>query len=219
MVLLYGPLLNQMEITTKTIIFAVITVILIAAILGGIFYLLKNAKQLNVNNKTDLLSKLQTVSSSPTPAIPTEQIPSSQNLTQQSVTPTENIKVYQGQNFVLRYPGTWGIVTCNNSQNIEFDPYNKNDLKNYSCDTALKPITILVSKQPVSCFGENIKIGNLAVIRSKTETANWMKNRWCINKNGMSLDITNRVTPNGIRGTGKDDFSKQIEQIINTTSI
>lgn len=215
MVLLYGPLYSQMGITTRTIIFAVITVILIAAILGGIFYLLKNAKQLNINNKVDLLSKLQIISSSPTPTV--SSLP--QNLDQQPVVSPEDTKIYQGRNVVLRYPLNWGIVTCNNSQNIELDPYNKSDLKNYSCDEALKPITIIVSKKPVSCPGENVSIGSITVTRSKIETANWTKNRWCINKNGMSLDITNRVTPTGIKGTGKDDFSKQIEQIISTTQI
>lgn len=198
-----------MELTTKTIIFVVISVILIAAILGGIFYLLKNAKQLNINNKVDPLSKLQTISPSPTPTIPIVQ----------PVVFTEDTKLYQSQDFVLRYPKNWGIVTCNNSQNIEFDPYNKSDLRNYLCDSAFKPITIIVSKQSVSCSGENVPIGNTTVIRSKTETANWTKNRWCINKNGTSLDITNRIAPTGIRGTGKDDFSKQIEQIIGTASI
>lgn len=211
MVLLYGPLYSQMGITTRTIIFAVITVILIAAILGGIFYLLKNAKQLNINNKVDLLSKLQIISSSPTPTV--------QNSAQPPVVSTEDTKIYQGRDVVLRYPLNWGIVTCNNSQNIELDPYNKSDLKNYSCDEALKPITIIVSKQPVSCPGENVPIGSITVTRSKIETANWTKNRWCINKNGMSLDITNRVAPTGRKGTGKDDFSKQIEQIISTTQI
>lgn len=200
-----------MEITTKTIIFVVITIILIATILGGIFYLFKNAKNLNVNNTIGPLSKLPIVSSSPTPI--------QQNPASQPVVSTENTKVFKGQMFTLRYPGSWGIVTCNNSQNIEFDPYNKTDLKNYSCDRAFKPITILVSKQLVSCPGETVKLGNTVVIRSKTETANWTKNHWCINKNGMSLDITNRIAPTGIMGTGKDDFSKQIEQIITTASI
>ncbi len=201
-----------MEITTKTIIFAVVSILLIAAILGGIFYLLKNAKQLNIGKDIGSLSKLQIISSSPTPTI--SSLP--QNLDQQSVVSSEDTKSYQGRNFVFHYPKNWGIVTCNDTQNIEFDPYNKNDLKNFACDVAIKPITIIVGKEPFVCPGENLKIGNSNVVVSKTETANWVKNRWCVNKDGVNLDITNRVAPTGLQGTGKDDFSKQIEQIINS---
>lgn len=203
---------SQMEITPKTIIFAVVSVILIAAILGGVFYLLKNSKQLSFsnNNKETPLSKLQVVGSGPTPQTLGE------NITPSPTLPAGNTKTYQGQNFALRYPGNWGIVTCNNSLNIEFDPYSSSDLKNYACDRAIKPITIVVSKGPLNCPGENLKIGNSNVVKSKTDTANWVKNRWCVSKGGVNLDITNRVAPTGITGTGKDDFSKQIEQIISS---
>lgn len=207
-----------MEITAKTIIFAVVSVILVAAILGGIFYLLKNSKQLNFNSKEASLSKLQVVGASPTPQTLGENIlPSPTPSLAVSPTPAvTNTKTYQGQNFILHYPTNWGILTCSGSANIELDPYNSNDLKNYSCDRAIKPITIIVSSQPLSCLGENLKIGSSNVVKSKTDTANWVKNRWCVSKGGVNLDITNRVAPSGITGTSRDDFSKQIEQIISS---
>lgn len=198
-----------MEITTKTIVFTIISVILIAAILGGVFYLLKNSKQLNFSSKEASVVNLPVIqgSSTPTP----ENINPSQS---QATVVIQNTKTYQGQNFVLKYPASWGILTCSNSKNIEFDPYNKADLINYPCDSAIKPITVLVSNQPAVCPGDIVKIGNNTVTKSKTETANWLKNRWCLNKNNVYLDITNRIAPTGIKGTSKDDFSKQIEQII-----
>lgn len=204
-----------MEITTKTIIFAFISVILIAAILGGVFYLLKNSKQLNFNsNKTASISSLPVIQATPTPTPGSANLTQTQNQNQTSTVNTQSTKTYQGQNFILKYPADWGILTCSNSKNIEFDPYNKNDLINYSCDSAIKPITILVSSQPISCPGDVVKIGENSATKSITQTANWIKNRWCVNKNGVNLDIINRVAPTGIAGTGKDDFSKQIEQII-----
>lgn len=202
-----------MEITTKTIIFAIISIILIAAILGGVFYLLKNSKQIiSTDKNSNPLSRLETVTNSPTPTPSISKNPTLPVTNNQIVAPVST-KVYQGGNFTINYPQKWGIVTCNNSQNFELDPYNSTDLKNYSCDRAIKPITILVSNSALNCSGDTVKIGNSTVIKSKTVTANWLKNRWCVNKNGVSLDITNRVAPSGT-GTGKDDFSSQIEQII-----
>lgn len=199
-----------MEITTKTIIFAIISVILIAAILGGVFYLLKNSKQFNLGNKQASISGLPVIQLSPTPTAGMGSV--AQNQATLPVVP--GTKTYQGQGFVLKYPDSWGILTCSDSRNIEFDPYNKSDLINYSCNSAIKPITVLVSSQPVVCPGDIIKIGNNNVAKSKTETANWTTNRWCLSKDGISLDITNRIAPSGITGTGKDDFSKQIELMI-----
>lgn len=204
-----------MEITSKTIITAVVCVVLIAVILSGIFYLLKNSKQIipSADKNSNPLAKLGVVTNSPTPTSVSNNAPLPVINNQ---TTAINAKTYQGSNFVINYPQKWGIVTCNNSQNLELDPYNSNDLKNYTCDRAIKPITILVSNSALSCPGETVKIGNNMVTKSKTETANWLKNRWCVNKNGVSFDITNRINSQGILGTGKDDFSSEIEKIINS---
>ncbi|MDD2822646.1 MAG: hypothetical protein PHQ59_01060 [Candidatus Daviesbacteria bacterium] len=205
-----------MEITKKTIIIAVVSVIIVAVILSGVFYLLKNSKQIVSGSKnTNPLARLGVITSntSPTPTSTAQNnsLPVTNNQTNQGST---NTKTYQGINFTFQYPQKWGILTCSDSQNLELDPYNSNDLRNYSCDRAIKPITIIVSNSALSCAGETVKIGNNTVIRSKTETANWLKNRWCINKNGLSFDVTNRVNGQGITGTGKDDFSSDIETII-----
>lgn len=204
-----------MEITTKTIVFTIISVILVAAILGGVFYLLKNSKQFNFGNKEASISGLPVIQLSPTPTAGISSVTQNQAVLPVASVSVNGIKTYQGQDFILRYPDNWGILTCNDSKNIEFDPYNKSDLINYSCDRAIKPITVLASSQPVNCPGNVVKIGGNSVTKSITQTANWMTNRWCLNKNGVSLDITNRVAPTGITATGKDNFSKQIEQIIN----
>lgn len=203
-----------MEITSKTIIFTIISVILVAAILGGVFYLLKNSKQLNFGNKQASISGLPVIQLSPTPTAGAGSV--AQNQTTLPITPASGTKTYQGQDFILKYPDNWGILTCSDSRNIEFDPYNKNDLINYPCDSAIKPITVLVNNQQSICPGEVVKIGNNNATKSKTETAYWTTSRWCLSKNGVSLDITNRVAPTGITGTGKDDFSKQIEQIVSS---
>ncbi|MFA5932696.1 MAG: hypothetical protein WCV81_00350 [Microgenomates group bacterium] len=206
-----------MEITTRTIILAVVSVVIIALILSGVFYLLRSSKQLaNTNKNTgNPLEKLGVITASPTPTSvqsgQTSGVTSSNN---QPSTVAVNIKTYQGSNFTIKYPQNWGILTCSDSKNIELDPYNSNDLINYACDRAIKPITIIVGDGSLSCPGEAVKIGNNTVVRSKTETANWFKNRWCINKNGMSFDITNRINSKGIVGTGKDDFSSEIEKTI-----
>lgn len=206
-----------MEITGKTIILAVVSVIIIALILSGVFYLLKNSKQIIPSNKnSNPLGRLDVITASPTEA------PSaagngivSPAINNQPVTNT-GLKTYQGSNFIIKYPQKWGILTCNNSQNFEFDPYDSKDLNNFACDRAIKPVTILVSKEVLNCQGETVKIGTNQVIKSKTETAYWMKNRWCFFKNGLNFDITNRVAGTGITGTGKDDFSSEIEKIINS---
>lgn len=202
----YRPLIN-MEITGKTILFAIISVLIIAIILSGIFYLMKSSKQIipTGNKNPDPLARLGVITNNPQQPV----------VSTQAVAAT-NTKTYQGRNFTINYPQKWGILTCSDSDNIEFDPYSGSDLKNYACDRAIKPITVLVSSTALSCPGESIKIGNNTVIKSRTETAYWLKNRWCLNKSGLSFDITNRVNQSGIVGTGKDDFSSEIEKIINS---
>lgn len=204
-----------MEITSRTIILAVISVILIAVILSGVFYLLKNSKQIiSTNKNSNPLARLGVITNNPTPT--STPIPTPTVANNQVSAALVNTKIYQGRNVTFKYPQKWGILTCNNSQNLELDPYNSTDFKNYACDRSIKPITIIVSNSVLSCLGETVKIGNNAVIKQITETANWLKNRWCVNKNGVSLDITNRVNPTGITGTGKDNFSPEIEKIISS---
>lgn len=208
--ILYRPL--PMEITSKTIIMAIVSVVIIALILSGIFYLLKNSKQLVGSKNSNPLEKLGVVTANPSPTSSEENgLPITGN---QTAVTSVDTKTYKGENFVLKYPQNWGILTCSDSKNIELDPYHSEDQLNYFCDRAIKPITILVSSNALDCSGETVQIGNNSVIRSKTETAYWFKNRWCINKNGVSFDITNRINSQSITGTGKDDFSSEIEKII-----
>lgn len=203
-----------MDQRNKVIILGGVGLLILAVVLVSLFYFLKFSKNgitqsINIPNS---LSRLPSAVITPSAASPVSPTITSTN----SNVPvaSSNVKTFQGQSFSLNYPNGWGILTCGNSQSIELDPYNSADFKNYTCDQAIKPITIIVSNGALSCFGDTVKIGNSTVVKSKTETANWLKNRWCINKNGISFDITNRINSAGITGTGKDDFSQEVEKII-----
>ncbi len=214
-----------MDQRNKVIILGTVGFLILAIVLVSLFYFLKFSKSGNIQsvNIPNSLAKLPSVAV--TPFDSSGPWPSTTNTVSPTTTSTttnvpaipvngSNVKTFQGQGFSLSYPNGWGILTCGNSKNIELDPYNNADLKNYACDQAIKPITVIINNGSLSCSGDTVKIGNNTVIKSKTETANWLKNRWCVNKNGMSFDITNRINSAGITGTGKDDFSKEVEKII-----
>lgn len=148
---------------------------------------------------------LPTLVLSPTPTVSGQ---SGSNL------PSNNQKTYTGQGFIISYPDSWGLLTCSNSQNIEFDPENLTDVKNIICDSAVKPVTILVSAQRFSCRGELATLGNYQVVRSKNILGNDINYEWCFSAANMNFDITERVSPTGSRATSKKDFSIQVEELI-----
>ena len=128
-------------------------------------------------------------------------------------------KSYKGVGFELAYPNNWGLLTCNNSVNFEFDPEKSQDMLKVNCDRAVKPITVLVSDN-LSCQGDNIKLGNNSVVRivegTKGAEADY---RWCvINPNGVDLDITQRVSNSGRPSSSRQDFAVQIEQVISSVN-
>lgn len=136
-----------------------------------------------------------------------------------SVTPTPSsnslvpaagalLKTYSGSGFSLRYPSKWGVLTCSNSQNFEFDPISGTDIKGVVCDRALKPVTVLVVNGNPTCPA-----------RSVTGASGEINYRWCAPlNNNLFLDITHRVSQLGGRATSVNDYSTQIEQIIKTIS-
>lgn len=127
-------------------------------------------------------------------------------------------RAYSGEGWGLRYPANWGLLKCNNSQNIEFDPDNAVDQIGVACDFAVKPITVLVSSRPLTCQGDVVSLGNNSVVKSKIIKPDGDINyRWCVSgANSISLDITHRVSGNGSRATSKQDYSTNLEQILTT---
>lgn len=196
-----------MEDRTRTIIIGAVVLLILAAVFGTVFYLGRTAKnQGSTPTGVPQISRTPAISVSPTPTGGVAALPGTKTLA--------------AVGFVLHYPSSWGILTCNNSQNVEFDPINGTDSKSVVCDVAVKPVTVLVSQNRLSCTGETVKLGNYQVQRSKNTAASGDINyRWCYSVGGKNLDITHRVSSSGARATSKEDFSAQVEQIISTSQV
>jgi hypothetical protein len=210
----------------KAILVVSAVILLILLIVGGtIFYL---ARVFNSNKSN---AHVVTSSSSPVPVNQGDQVPSLQpngtgvpaptNRPQPTTAPanppsnSSSGNVYTGANFTLRYPQNWGLLTCNNSQNIEFDPYNGAKSK-VACDFSVKPITVLVNHS--SCQGGTAeKINNIPLVKVVTRTSGEVDYQWCTQTN-PTLDVTERVAADGSRATAPGDYSIQVEQIIGSFS-
>jgi len=192
-----------MDPKTRSIVVGAIALIILASLLGSIYYLTKVSKKITpTQNSTDSLSRLPVSSVSSSPK------------TGGSNTADNTTKLFVGQNVLFNYPKNWGLLTCSNSNNFEFDPLNGTDVKNVVCDVAIKPITILVGSNQ-ACDGEKVKIGNLEVTKSKTELGSGDINyRWCVSVGDKNWDITHRVSASGSRATSTEDFSKAVEDLI-----
>lgn len=195
-----------MDQRTRYIVIGGVVLLFVAAILVTIFYLGRVYRSTtNTPRETDNpLSQLPVASPSAT-------ITSPGGVT----AAVGNTKLYAGQGFSLSYPSNWGLLTCSNSQNFEFDPTTGADLKNVVCDVAVKPITVLVVNR-LNCTGETITLGSNKVVKSKTTSGGDTNYRWCVTVGNKAFDITHRVSSAGSRATSKDDYSAQIEQMIQT---
>lgn len=189
----------------RTLIIAGVIAVIALILLGGLIYYLV---------KTFIGSRNNVVTSSPAPS-------SYVGLPSTGVSPTPqpssnpNLKTYTGSNFQLSYPSSWGILTCNNSSNFEFDPTNSNS-QNVSCDVAQKPITVLVGNSS-GCGGTTMQLGNNSVLYSKqTTTDGYIKYEWCTQGGPTVLNITERVSPNGEQATSVRDYSSEVEQMISS---
>lgn len=191
-----------MDAKTKSIALGVVALIILASLLGSIVYLSQVAKKKPAGTGTNSLSRLPVASTTPSPTTGTNQP------TQQGAA-----KIFAGSGFVINYPKNWGLLTCGNSQNFEFDPVNGADTKNVVCDQALKPVTVIVTGR-LSCAGDTIKLGNNQVTKSKAPTSTGVNYEWCLMVGGKGLDITHRVSSDGSRATSKEDFSQSIEEVI-----
>ncbi|MFH0937248.1 MAG: hypothetical protein V1808_03060 [Candidatus Daviesbacteria bacterium] len=199
-----------MDQRSRAIIVVAVT-LLVLAIIFVVVLLVLRASKVTIPSSTNnpSLSRLPTVAVSPSP--------SASGVTLAPTTSSSANKTFIGQGFNLNYPTSWGILTCNNSQNFEFDPGNSVDAKNVICDIAVKSITVLVTTTQPNCQGDKVKLGNNDVIRSKVISDNGNINyRWCLAVGGKGFDITHRVSQSGGRATSKIDFSAQVEQMIGT---
>lgn len=118
---------------------------------------------------------------------------------------------YIGQGYKLEYPKTWGVLTCNNSQNFEFDPKNSSDQRGANCDVAQKPVTIMVGSN--TCQGDTVNLGGIKIVKQKKTSGSFIQYKWCT-QTTPKLEISHRVSPNGERATSKEDHSAQIEEMI-----
>src|SRR3989344_1013487 len=114
---------------------AVIILLILAVVLGSIFYLTKTLN-ININPFSSTNKATLTIKTSPTPSgTPSTIQPRNQgtNNTLGTTSPQPlpntsgqiqgNDAIYTGLGFQVLYPESWGVLTCTNSQNFELDPY------------------------------------------------------------------------------------------------
>ncbi len=206
---------------------AIITLLILALIIGVIIYLVRfiqgrqNANKITSNNTTitrsaapnsTIFNPSEAPVASANPSIgfnypPASAVPG---------LPAGDNELYSGNGFQVKYPKNWGLLTCNNSANFEFDPTSNVDQIGVVCDYAIKPITILEGGNP-NCQGENVTLGNVSVIRSKVIDDNGADYRWCT-KTSPVLDITHRVSKTPARAASQADYSADVEKMIQNTT-
>lgn len=191
-----------------------IIIILLIVVFGVAYFSSKSNSARNTRRTTGT----QTASPSPGVSVPIASVaPSGSPGGSQPSQEVAGQKTFSGQAFQFRYPSSWGLLKCNNSANIEFDPENATDQLNVSCNMAVKPVTVLVTKQRLNCAGQTIQLGYNQVIKSKADRRDGgITYRWCINGPTTSLDITHRKTDSGAQATSKTDYSTFVEQMITT---
>lgn len=189
----------------KALILAgVLGVLIIAIIVGTIVYLSRNVQ-------TNETSSQKVVTSS---ALPIPSFSSGSRSPQGSTPPANpNFKTYTGAGFQIQYPKTWGLLTCSNSANIEFDPESSTDQLKVACSSAVKPITVLVRTTAVTCPGSKVTFGNTAVLKSVDTSLGRTDYRWCTQTNPM-LDISARYSNSGGKAASTTDYSSQVEDMI-----
>ncbi len=218
------PIMEQQQ---RSLVFtAAVGLIILAIIVGSIYYLVKfiqgrvaSTRQSPNPSIEELVESSASASVLANQIIPNPQIqtPTQQNQPQNQNQPAavSNLpadkKVFNGGAFQFVYPKDWGILACDNSQNIELDPTNSADSK-IACGTAAKPITVLVG-DVTGCEGQTAKVGNIDVVKSQETEGSYTKYQWCT-KTTPVFNITHRVSEAGERATSKQDFSKQIEEMI-----
>ncbi len=196
----------------RAVIVAIAIALLVAlAIIGTIVFLSNFLRNKSTSTNRTVVSSsaepvvMATAEASATPA-------TSGSATASAVAPA-NTKSTTVGGYTGFYPNTWGVLSCSNSENIEFDP-NGTD-STVACNYAKKPITVIVAKT-LNCKGEEVTLGNNTVIKSKAMLSHEVRYRWCVKGADTNLDITHRVTDSNLSAASKEDFSAQVEQFIST---
>ncbi len=198
------------------LIVGVIALLVLAIVLGTIFYLTQAFKSNSTNSSHPIVtssSKPAASSNAEAPITTNTVTPAPSPLVTQSIDP--NFKIYNGEGFQFQYPKNWGLLTCSNSKNIEFDPTNSTDQLNVRCGQAVKPITILVNSS-AGCSGPAVNVGTIPVLRHTHTYNDGQKDYvWCTQLQPL-LNISTRTSQNGSRATSPIDYSTQVEQLIST---
>lgn len=165
--------------------------------------------------KTQLFSSSLKPSASAKPKVSPSPVSSSVQSTSIPQPNTENssFKTYRGNFYSLQYPSAWGILTCINSHNIEFDPTNSVDYIGVVCDSAIKPISIILSNTLDDCTGDTIQIGNIGVLSATYNSANYTNYKWCTITSPV-LNITNRISNTTAVAATQNSYASEIEEII-----
>lgn len=204
-----------MEQQQRSLIFtAAVGLIILAIIVGSIYYLVKFIQGRVASSGQTPQSSVETIVQASASPEGTGVQGSQFSLSPQGQAAGNvgsDSKIYNGGNFQLTYPKKWGSVKCTNSKNLELDPLNPQD-SSIACDIATKPLTILVDDIS-GCVGETVKIGNIDIIKSQVNLDGYIKYQWC-SKTEPVLNISHRVSQSGERATTKQDFSKQVEEMI-----
>jgi hypothetical protein len=218
-----------MEQQQRSLIFtAAVGLIILAIIVGSIYYLVKfiqgrvasnnQAPQPSVTEiaedfaapgSTDQAPLINTATPSAQTQVP--QTGGTQNRNAQA----PDKKFYDGTEFQLTYPKNWGLLKCSNSKNVEFDTSGPAD-SDIVCDIATKPVTVVVGDVN-GCEGETVKLGNVNVVKAQETQNGDIYYQWCT-KTTPVLNITHRVSQQNKRGFSPQDFSKQVEEIISNLS-
>ena len=204
-----------MEQQQRSLIFtAAVGLIILAIIVGSIYYLVKFIQGRVASNSQSPQPSVTEIAEdfavSPQASAQMPQTGNSDSVTNEQNQSADK-KVYNAGNFQLAYPKNWGIITCTNSKNIELDPVNPAD-ENINCDIATRAVTVLVSDIR-GCEGQVAKIGNVDVVKTQETDSGETYYKWCT-KTTPVLNITHRVSPQNKRGFSTQDFSRPIEEMI-----
>lgn len=207
-----------MEQRGPLLVTGLVILLILGIIAGTIYYLGRNSRRAATSSPTPtpFQQNLETPQGGSPLTVPnTGAVPRPTNVPASPQPANANNKIYTGTGFRMEYPKNWGILTCNNSANIEFDPMSANDQRNLACDLALKPITVLVNKSGSGCDGTLANLGGNQFYKTRTASGENINYRWCM-KVVPFLDVTHRVSKTNpqLRATSKDDFAAQIEMML-----
>ena len=188
----------------RQVIIGIIVVIVILALIGTLFIFIPRFFQ---RNRVTIVSPRPTATTfiaSPLPGSSPTLLPT-----------TPGNQLYSGPGFTLSYPTGWGILTCSNSSNFEFDPLNNVDQTGVVCDVAQKPITVTVENDLAQCSGERVLIGNVTAIKNTFNKPRFTEMQWCTLTSPI-LRITHRFSSTPARAVTPTSYVQQVETMIAT---